>query len=170
LFVGGTDEVLEQVRPYLEVLGQIVMCGALGNGNVVKLVTNQIWFINAAAIGEALVLGKKAGVELPVLWDAMKKSVADTFVARHDVPSIFAGHYDPSFTLDLCCKDLGLIASLGQTTETELPMTRRAQDRFEAARAAFGGDRAELMVCKLVEDASGTDLRVEGDWPNHWEA
>jgi 3-hydroxyisobutyrate dehydrogenase len=170
IFVGGRGPVIEKVRPYLEVLGQIILCGPLGNGNVVKLVTNQIWFIDAAAIGEALVLGKKAGVELPVLWEAMKNSVADNFVTRHDVPSIFAGHYDPSFTLDLCCKDLGLIAAMSEATQTETPMTRQAQDRFEAARSTFGGDQAELLVCKLIEDASGVDLRVDGDWPKHWEA
>jgi 3-hydroxyisobutyrate dehydrogenase-like beta-hydroxyacid dehydrogenase len=169
IFVGGSGPVLEQVRPYLELLGRIIVCGPLGNGTVVKLVTNQIWFINAAAIGEALVLGKKAGVELTVLWDALKNSVGDTFVARHDVPSIFAGHYDPSFTLDLCCKDLGLIAALSEATQTPAPMTAQAKDRFEAARAAFGGDQAELLVCKLIEDASGVDLRVQGDWPKHWE-
>jgi 3-hydroxyisobutyrate dehydrogenase len=170
IFVGGPGPVLDTVRPYLEALGSIIVCGPLGTGNVVKLVTNQIWFINAAAIGEALVLGKKAGVELTVLWDALKNSVGDTFVARHDVPSIFAGHYDPSFTLDLCCKDLGLIASLCEATATETHLTDVARDRFEAARATFGGDQAELLVCKLVEDASGVDLRVEGDWPKHWEA
>jgi 3-hydroxyisobutyrate dehydrogenase len=169
IFVGGSGPVLEQVRPYLELLGRIIVCGPLGNGTVVKLVTNQIWFINAAAIGEALVLGKKAGVELTVLWDALKNSVGDTFVARHDVPSIFAGHYDPSFTLDLCCKDLGLIVALSEATQTQAPMTAGAKDRFEAARKAFGGDQAELLVCKLIEDASGVDLRVQGDWPKHWE-
>jgi 3-hydroxyisobutyrate dehydrogenase-like beta-hydroxyacid dehydrogenase len=100
----------------------------------------------------------------------MKNSVADTFVVRHDVPSIFAGHYDPSFTLDLCCKGLGLIERMSEATGTAAPITRAARERFEAARSAFGGDAAELMVCKLIEDASGTDLRVEGDWPVHWEA
>jgi 3-hydroxyisobutyrate dehydrogenase len=108
-------------------------------------------------------------VELTVLWDALKSGAGDTFVARHDVPSIFAGHYDPSFTLDLCCKDLGLIVALSQATQTQAPMTVQAKDRFEAARAAFGGDQAELLVCKLIEDASGVDLRVQGDWPKHWE-
>src|SRR5882757_1279882 len=44
-------------------LGKVIHCGALGTGNVVKLVTNQIWFINAAAIGEALTLNVKGGVE-----------------------------------------------------------------------------------------------------------
>ena len=98
-----------------------------------------------------------------------ENSVGDTFVARHDVPSIFAGHYDPLFTLDLCCKDLGLIVALSAATQTQAPMTARAKDRFEAARKAFGGDQAELLVCKLIEDVSGVDLRVQGDGPKHWE-
>lgn len=170
IFVGGPEAAIERVRPYFGALGRIIVCGPLGTGNVVKLVTNQIWFINAAAIGEGLVLGKKAGVDLLVLWEALKNSVGDTFVCRHDVPSIFAGHYDPSFTLDLCSKDLGLIAGLGEKTGTEMDMTLVAQEKFERARAAFGGDQAELLVCKLVEDASGVDLRAEGDWPKHWEA
>jgi 3-hydroxyisobutyrate dehydrogenase len=170
IFAGGPPQTVEHVRPLLEALGNIIVCGDLGTGNVVKLVTNQIWFINAAAIGEGLVLAKKAGVDLLVVWDAIKRSVGDTFVARHDVPSIFAGHYDPSFTLDLCCKDLGLIEKLSQATETQTPVTISAQARFEAARQAFGGDQAELLVCKLIEDAAGVDLRVEGDWPKHSEA
>jgi 3-hydroxyisobutyrate dehydrogenase len=81
-----------------------------------------------------------------VLWGALKSSVADTFVARHDVPSIFAGHYDPSFTLDLCCKDFGPVAAMSEATGTATRMTQTAHDRFEAARSAFG------------------------DWPVHWEA
>lgn len=168
-FVGGEQATIERVRPYFEIMGKMVECGPLGTGNVVKLITNQIWFINAAAIGEGLVLGKKAGVDLLVLWDALKNSVGDTFVVRHDVPSIFDGHYDPSFTLDLCCKDLRLIKELGEQTETQMDMTLLARAKFEEARTTFGGSAAELLVCKLIEMASGTDLRVEGDWTKHWE-
>lgn len=168
-FVGGEQATIERVRPYFEIMGKVVECGPLGTGNVVKLITNQIWFINAAAIGEGLVLGKKAGVDLLVLWDALKNSVGDTFVVRHDVPSIFDGHYDPSFTLDLCCKDLRLIKELGEQTETQMDMTLLARAKFEEARTTFGGSAAELLVCKLIEIASGTDVRVEGDWTKHWE-
>lgn len=168
-FVGGDTEVIERVRPYFEIMGKLIICGPIGTGNVVKLITNQIWFINAAAIGEGLVLGKKAGVDLAVVWDAMKNSVGDTFVARHDAPSIFAGHYDPSFSLALCCKDLRLLKELGQQLGTQMDMTLLAQEKFEEAKETFGGDAAELLVCKLVEDASDTDLRLDGDWTKHWE-
>jgi len=170
LFVGGDAAVLERAGALFAPLGKVIHCGALGTGNVVKLVTNQIWFINAAAIGEALTLGVKGGVEPLTLWDALKQSVGDTFVCRHDVPSIFAGHYDPSFTLDLCCKDLDLLAGLGQDFATDLPMTRAAHERFREARNEYGGGAAELHVCKLIEEQAGISLRVSGEWPIHSEA
>jgi 3-hydroxyisobutyrate dehydrogenase-like beta-hydroxyacid dehydrogenase len=139
------------------------------NSNDTKPITNQIWFINAAAIGEGLVLGKKAGVDLLVLWEALKNSVGDTFVVRHDVPSIFDGYYDPSFSLDLCCKDLRLLKELGERTETQMDMTFLSREKFEGARERFGGNAAELLVCKLIEEANDTNLQVEGEWAKHWE-
>ncbi|MGA1724278.1 MAG: NAD(P)-dependent oxidoreductase, partial [Ilumatobacteraceae bacterium] len=45
LFVGGESEVVDRVQPVLESLGLVIRCGPLGSGNVVKLVTNQLWFI-----------------------------------------------------------------------------------------------------------------------------
>lgn len=169
LFVGGEAAVIEQARPALEALGKLIACGPIGNGNVVKLITNQIWFVNAALIGEALALGKKNGVDLLVLWEALKNSVGDSFVVRHDVPSILAGHYDPSFSLALCCKDLRLIAALGDASGTQLDMTRAAQAKFELARQTYGDAAAELLVAKLVEEASDVSLQVDGHWTKHWE-
>jgi 3-hydroxyisobutyrate dehydrogenase len=169
-FVGGDPALVDRVRPYFEIMGKAIACGPLGTGNVTKLITNQIWFVNAIATGEALVLGKKAGVDPLVVWDALKNSVGDTWVVRHDVPSIFAGHYDPSFTLDLCCKDLRLLSEIGTATGTRMDMTLLARAKFEAARSAFGGGSAELLVVKQIEDASGTDLRVAGEWTPPWEA
>ncbi len=121
-------------------------------------------------MGEAFVLGKKAGVDLAVLWEALKSSVGDTFVMRHDAPSVFAGHYDPSFSLALCCKDLRLLEELGEETGSQIDLTLLAREKFEAAMSRYGPESAELLVCKDIEEASGTDLRLEGDWPKHWEA
>ena len=124
----------------LENLGLVIACGSLGSGNVVKLVTNQLWFISAAALGEGFAMGMANGVELATLWHAIKESVGDSFVVRHDAPSVFAGHYDPSFTLDLCIKDLGLLSELGQNVNTDLPMTAAAHAVFDQAAARYGTD------------------------------
>jgi 3-hydroxyisobutyrate dehydrogenase/2-hydroxy-3-oxopropionate reductase len=169
LFIGGQEEPVSRATEVLEHLGTVIACGPLGTGNVVKLVTNQLWFIAAAAIGEGFAVGMANGVELGTLWHAIKESVGDSFVARHDAPSIFAGHYDPSFSLDLCLKDLGLLEQLGANVEAELPMTTAAHGVFGAAGERYGVDVGELHVAKLLEDDAGLSMRLDGDWVPHWE-
>ncbi len=169
LFVGGAEADVDRVAPVLGHLGRVIRCGGLGTGNVVKLVTNQLWFVAAAALGEGFAVGMANGVELATLWEAIRSSVGDSFVARHDAPSIFAGHYDPSFTLGLCVKDLGLLGELQERVGAELPMTDAARGVFTAAADRYGADAGELHVAKRIEDDAGLSMRLDGDWVPHWE-
>jgi len=169
LFMGGADDQLDRVQPILDHLGMTIRCGPLGTGNVVKLVTNQLWFIHAAAIGEGFAVGMANGVDLDTLWFAIKESVGDSFVARHDAPSIFAGHYDPSFSLALCAKDLRLTNVLAENVDAELPMTAAATGAFSRAIERYGEDVGELHVAKRIEDDANLSFRLEGDWVPHWE-
>lgn len=170
LFVGGAEAPVARATAVLEHLGTVIACGPLGTGNVVKLVTNQLWFVAAAALGEGFAVGMSHGVELPVLYRAIIESVGDSFVARHDAPSIFAGHYDPSFTIDLCLKDLGLLGELQEGVDAELVMTDAARSVFAAAGERYGTDVGELHVAKRLEDDTGLSFRVPGDWTPPWEA
>jgi 3-hydroxyisobutyrate dehydrogenase len=112
----------------------------------------------------------QAGVSLDILWDAIKQSVGDSFVARHDAPSIFAGHYDPSFTLGLCLKDLVLCEALAEAGGVPIPIGKTVHQRFQLAAETYGDEAGELHVAKLLEEATGTDLRLDGDFTPHWEA
>ncbi len=169
LFVGGDPADVAVARPVLEHLGTVIDCGPLGSGNVVKLVTNQLWFAAAAALGEGFAVGVANGVELRTLWQAILDSVGDSFVARHDAPSIFAGHYDPSFPLSLCVKDLGLLADLESNVDADLPVTGAARSAFERAARRYGLDAGEMSVARRIEDDARMSMRLEGDWTPHWE-
>jgi 3-hydroxyisobutyrate dehydrogenase len=169
LFVGGDPDAVETVRPVLDELGDVIVCGGLGTGNVVKLVTNQLWFVASAAIGEGFALGMRHGVALDTLWSAIRSSVGDSFVARHDAPSIFSGHYDPSFTLDLCWKDLELIRELQGDVPTDLPLTDAARGAFGRALDRYGPDAPELTVAKRIEEETDLSFRMAGDWVAPWD-
>ena len=160
IFVGGDETVYLQHKPILDVLGEkIFHVGAHGNGATIKLLTNLLWFVSAAAIGEGLMMGAKAGIPLPTVWEAIKSSAGNSWVAQHDVPSIFAGHYDPSFSLALCCKDLGLINQVAKSQGFELTMGALAQKVFEQAMQTYGPDAGELHVVRLLEERAGLLLR-----------
>ncbi len=169
MFVGGRDADVEAVRPVIEAMGQLRRVGTYGNGYVAKLVNNQLWKIHAAAIGEAMVAAKLMGLEPDVWWEVMKGGAADSFVLSHDVPSIFAGHYDPSFPLSLCLKDLGLIQQMMDETGTRGELTRATHDRFAEAYQRYGKAAGEMSVCRLIEEDAGVSLRVAGNWVAPWE-
>lgn len=169
MFVGGDDDVIEKVRPIIEAMGELRKVGTYGNGYVAKLVNNQLWKIHAAAIGEAMVTAKLAGLDPLTWWNVMKGGAADSFVLSHDVPSIFAGHYDPSFPIALCLKDLGLIKELMDRVGTTSTLTEATHERFREAGRRYGTGAGEMTVCKVIEDDAGIDLRVAGDWVNPWD-
>lgn len=169
LFVGGPPRAVAHVTPLLEHLGTVIPCGGLGTGTVVKLVTNQLWFVAAAALGEGFAVGLANGVDLEVLWWAIRASVGDSFVARHDAPSVFAGHYDPSFPLALCLKDLRLLAELQDVVPTELVMTDSARAAFVDAAGRYGDHAGELTVARRIEEDAGLSFRLDGDWTPPWQ-
>ncbi len=160
IFVGTSTDAFARWRSVLDVLGNRVLhVGPPGNGATVKLLTNLMWFVNAAAIGEALMLGAKAGVPLEVVREALMHSAGNSWVVEHDIPSIFAGHYDPSFSLALCCKDLSLVNQIAEQQGFQLTMGRHAQALFERAREVYGDDAAELHVVRMLEQQVGLYLR-----------
>jgi len=160
IFVAGKLSDFEFCKPIFEVLGEkIFYVGKPGNGATIKLLTNLLWFTHAAVIGEALMLGAKADIPLDIVAEAIQSSAGNSWVAQHDIPSIFAGHYDPSFSLELCCKDLDLVNQIAQSQGFTLTMGQFVQSLFEEAQKTYGASAAELHVVKLLEDRVGTYLR-----------
>ena len=169
MFVGGSEIAVEKAKEVLDKIGKTRRVGKYGNGYVAKLVNNQLWKIHASAIGEAMVLAKKAGLEPDVWWEVMKGGAADSFVLHHDVPSIFAGHYDPSFRVELALKDLDLIKELINENNTRSELTNAAHERFKEAKKRYGDEAGEMTVCKLIEEDANVNLQVDGDWIAPWE-
>ena len=169
MFVGGSEKAISNAKEVLEVIGEIRCDGDYGNGYVAKLVNNQLWKIHATAIGEAMVLAKKAGLEPELWWKVMKGGAADSFVLQHDVPSIFSGHYDPSFRLELALKDLDLIQDLIKEYGTRSELTPACHERFQEAANRYGDEAGEMTVCKLIEEDANINLRVKGNWIAPWD-
>ena len=160
IFVGGDKACFDRHLPIFNVIGEkIFHVGVPGNAATIKLLTNLLWFVGAAAIGEGLMLGAKAGIPLDTVWEAIKSSAGNSWVAEHDVPSILAGHYDPSFSLALCCKDLTLINQIASSQGHTLTMGSFVHKLFEEARQTYGDEAGELHVVRLMEERTGLFLR-----------
>ena len=163
VIVGGDGSLAAAHRPLLEAMGRRTFhVGPLGSASDLKLITNMLAFIHLVATGEALMLAKRAGLDLRQAYEVIAASSGTSFVHETEGQVILNGSYDIGFTIDLALKDLGLALALGEETGVPLDLAARVERQFVEARDRFGGSAWSPMVVRLLEEAVGTDLRAPG--------
>jgi len=163
VLVGGERAIFESHRRVLEALGRrILYLGPLGSASVMKVITNMLALTHVVALGEALMLARRAGLDLATAFDAIRNSSGNSFVHETESQVILNGSYNIGFTLDLACKDLGFAHALGREHGVPLELTALAEQTFVRAREQYGGSAWSPMVVRLLEDALRTDLRAPG--------
>ena len=163
VLVGGDQKVYEAHLPMLQAMGgEIIHMGPLGSAAVIKVITNMLAFINLVAVGEALMLAKRGGLDLAQSFHAIKASSGNSFVHETEGQLVLNGSYNINFTMDLACKDLGFATQLGRDFGVPLEVAGLVEQTFIRARSQYGGSAWSSQVVKLLEDALSTDLRAAG--------
>jgi 3-hydroxyisobutyrate dehydrogenase len=164
LYVGGSVALLERHRPLLSTLAnpdRLVHVGGLGAGYTTKLLVNLLWFGQAVATTEALLLGRRAGIDLTVLRTALAGSAAASEFVRHDLDAVFAGDRMTSFGLDRCSEELANITAQARALGVPFPLSELVDEVHRRAYARYGDVDGELMAVALLEEESGTSLRTD---------
>lgn len=161
--VGGDAALYERHRPAIEAMcARSFLMGPIGSAAVIKVITNMLAFIHLVAAGEALMLARKGGLDLAQAYHAIVASSGNSFVHETESQLVLNGSYDIGFTMDLALKDLGFALGMGRDFGVPLDLASRVAAIFEQGKAAYGGDAWSTMIVKLLEDATGTDLRAPG--------
>jgi len=163
VLVGGEEEIYSAHLPTFEVIGaEVFYIGPLGSASVIKVITNMLAFIHLVAVGEALMLARRAGLDLAQAFEVIRASSGNSFVHETESQVILNGSYNIGFTLDLACKDLLFARQLGREYGVPLELADLVEQRYIRAREEYGGTAWSPMVVKLLEEALGTDLRAPG--------
>lgn len=150
--VGGKQEVFDKFKPLLETMGSsVVRCGEVGAGNTTKLANQIIVALNIAAVGEAFMLAKKAGVDPELVFNAIKGGLAGSTVMNAKVPMILERNYKPGFKIDLHIKDLNNALEAGHTVGSPLPLTAAVMEMLYTLRAEGCGQEDHSAISKYYE-------------------
>jgi 3-hydroxyisobutyrate dehydrogenase len=162
LFVGGEAAAVERHRALLEVFGdpgRIEHVGGHGTGYTAKLLVNLLWFGQAVATAEALLLGQHAGIPPAVLRQALAGSAAaSTFICR-DIGFVFQGDYLTSFGLDRICEELEAVSALADHYRVPHDLSDLVHRTYRRALARYGPVDGELLAVALLEEEAGHKLR-----------
>ena len=156
IMVGGDKALFDKVLPIFQAMGKtITHLGPLGAGGFTKLANQIIVAVNLTALGEALTLARKAGLDRELTLTALAGGLAGSKCLDQKKPNYLAGTYNPGFKIDLHYKDLGLIMESARALGVPLPATAAVQELFSALRVKGRGGLDHSGVITLLEDLAG---------------
>ncbi len=157
--VGGKKEVFDKFQPMLSAMGSsVVLCGEVGAGNTTKLANQVIVALNIAAVSEAMLLAKKAGVDPQLVFEAIKGGLAGSTVMNAKVPMILDHNYKPGFKIDLHIKDLNNALEAGHSVGSPLPLTAAVMEMLQTLHADGCGQDDHSGIAKYYEKVGGAQI------------
>ena len=163
ILVGGSRASFKRSFPILSCIGhQILHCGEIGKASTLKVVTNYLASINLLALGEALMVCKKYGIDLKTAFEGIKISSGNSFVHETESQVILNGSYDVGFTMDLVCKDVGLFDKLTKKYQIPAEVSTLMLEIFQRGREKLGDRALSTSIIKLLEDKCNDNLRASG--------
>ena len=163
IMCGGAKADFDEAFPILKCMGaSVVLCGAVGAGNVTKLANQIVVALNIAALSEAMVLATKAGVDPQLVFDAIKGGLAGSTVMNAKAPMMLDRNIKPGFRINLHIKDLDNAMAAGHAVGVPLPLTGQAREIMEALKIDGMGDADHSAIVRYYEKLAKTEVKKQG--------
>ncbi len=161
IMVGGDPKVFENNLPLLKSFsGEVIHLGEIGFGSVAKLINNMLAFCNAAAAAEALMMGKRSGIDLKKLDAVIRNASGMSSGYANMATKAFAGNFAPTFALDLAHKDLRLAMELADDLGVPGMIAPQVLNLMRMARGMGLGTSDSASVIKVYEAALNEEVRA----------
>lgn len=160
IMVGGSKEVFESVKDsiLLKLGASAVYCGSIGAGNTTKLANQIIVACNIAALAEALMLAKKAGVDPETVFGAIRGGLAGSTVMNAKASMMIEENFKPGFKIDLHIKDLNNALATGHKVGSPLPLTAKVMEMMQILHADGRGQEDHSSLANYYAKLSGTPI------------
>lgn len=154
IMIGGPERVVARAKPILEVLGKkIVHVGPVGSGQAVKLVNQLLFGVNMVALAEGLKLAEALGLDQSIVYEVVSAGAGNSYALQTRCPKfIFAGNFEPGFSLDLAAKDLKLAVSAALEAGQPLLLGALGLQLFEAAKHQGYGAKDISGIYKYLSE------------------
>lgn len=155
IVVGGERSLYEELLPILEALSETThYMGGIGMGASMKLVGNLIVASQLEALGEALILATKAGLDPEDVLGVLHVTDFRCPIFDGVGPALIRRDFETHFALKLMLKDANLIARFAQDLNVPIPASAAIRENIKAAvNRGWGEQNASALIRNLEEQA-----------------
>jgi 3-hydroxyisobutyrate dehydrogenase len=161
IMAGGDAALIERCRPLFDAMGRkLWLCGDLGSAHVLKAMTN---YINACAFIntlEAMVIGRKFGLDTTVMAEAIDAMCNGRQhpVVKKVIPHVLTRKYGTGMAMQLIAKDVRIAVDAAHSVGAAVPLGEATAQLWSAACEQLGGSRDHSEIVRYWEDATGVQL------------
>jgi len=156
VMVGASEETFRRIEPLLKTFAtEITHCGAVGAGQLTKILNNMVLFETGVALAEALALARRGGLDPALLLSTLAKGSADSFALRnHGVTAMLPGNFpERAFSAQYALKDIGYALECASDVGLKLSGAQLARARLEQAIAQGFGEQYWPVIAKVICEA-----------------
>jgi 3-hydroxyisobutyrate dehydrogenase len=151
IMIGSDDpQAIPLAKPLLLSMGEkLFEVGPLGAGHAIKALNNFIAASGFIAAAEALLVGKRFGLDPTTLIDVLNASTGRNFVTEFVMKEhVLSGRHATGFSVGLLAKDVKIAADLGAAMRLDAPLLRLVSERWSLARDRLGPmrDNSEAIL------------------------
>ncbi len=159
LMVGGEEATVEQVRPVLEAMGNVVRTGQVGSGQAMKALNNLV-SAGGFLIGmEALLIGRRFGLDPATMVAVLNASTGMNNSTQNKFrQQVISRAFASGFSLDLMVKDISTALELARETATPAPYAALCRELWAAGQTVLGPGQDHTAMARLCEQLAGTEL------------
>ena len=153
VMVGGDAAVFAEVQPLLACFAaEITHSGAVGSGQLSKILNNMVLFETVAALSEACAIARSEGLDPARLLETLSKGSADSFALRNHGLKAIAPQSFPlrAFSVEYAKKDLAYALELAARAGIDAGGAQRVDRLFERAIAAGLGEQYFPVISRLI--------------------
>lgn len=159
IMAGGEPADFARAEPLLRIMGELVVhVGSLGQGEMIKLINNSVAAANAVTVGEALLVGQQAAVDLDALVQVIGAGSGGSAMLALKSGPMREHDYSTLFKLEHMLKDVRLCLEEGQAAAVPFAAAARARDVLVAAMARGHADDDFAALIEALEAFAGSRL------------
>ncbi|MFT4067715.1 NAD(P)-dependent oxidoreductase [Paraburkholderia sp.] len=162
IMVGGDKKVFERCMSVLRLLGQrVTHVGGNSAGQFVKSCNQMLAAATVLAMGKALALGTKAGVNSQKIVEVLPKGAARCWALEVRAPEVLKGNFQPGFKSKLQYKDLDLAMELSHSINAPMPIASVVHEFYKSTLAQGCGEEDHMAVIRIIEQMTRVEIRSE---------
>ena len=159
IMVGGKAEVLDRMLPVFQKMGKnITHIGDHGAGQVAKAANQIIVSLTLAAVSEALIFSKGAGVDPAKVREALLGGFAQSRILELHGKRMLDRDFVPGSKVYTTKKDIEISMTIARKEGICLPSTAFVSHLWNACAAKGGMDWDHSALVKILEEMSDIEV------------